>query len=307
MDIQNPSVAIVLVNWNGIELTRRCLKSLGKVSYPNFQVLIVDNGSKNEEGKILTEEYPVHQVIQLEKNIGFTGGNNAALNQVIQDDFDLVMLLNNDTEVESDFLGKLVDHLRSKDDTGAVQPLIISNPDRDRVWNAGGEINHLWMTANVLGKGTNPIDAEQNPYEIEWITGCCFLIRAEILKEIGLLDDRYFAYVEDVDWSLRIRGAGYKLYMVPASVIYHDAGGSITLKQREGSVNPIVHYLNIRNNIFLVKSHARGFFKLTSFSYQFFKLSGYIAYFLLRGRLKKLKYSLLGFYDGFASKKSLKL
>ncbi|MEY2923457.1 MAG: hypothetical protein RL108_2083, partial [Bacteroidota bacterium] len=130
-----PSVAIILVNWNSYEFTNDCIASLKKVSYLNFRIVVVDNGSIDGSGKQLQQEQPDIIVLFSDDNKGFTGGNNIGLEYAIKNDFDYALMLNNDTFVEPDFLDHLVQYLEQNPNTGVVQPRIYFNHDRKLLWN----------------------------------------------------------------------------------------------------------------------------------------------------------------------------
>src|SRR5690606_13957987 len=124
-----------------------------------------------------------------------------------------------------------------------------------------------------------------------WITGCCFLAKASCIRKVGLLDDDYFAYYEDVDWSFRMREQGFDLRYIPSSVIYHVAGASSISKQKtkEGIVNPIVHFYRIRNHLFLIRRHGNMASFTLSLAYQSIKNSLFMLFFIIRGRTEKAR------------------
>jgi GT2 family glycosyltransferase len=137
----------------------------------------------------------------------------------------------------------------------------------------------------------------------EWISGCCILVRVSVVKKVGLLDDRFFAYFEDVDWSIRMTNLGYKLGVVPESIIYHYSSGSSKKNNTslEGNLSPYVHYLNIRNHIYLIRKHT-FFNSIGSWIFQIQKITSYSIYFILRGRFGKFKMVWRGILDGIKIK-----
>lgn len=295
------SLAIIIVNWNGYQYTRNCLRSLRDVQYENYEIILVDNGSKDKSGDKLKLEFPEITLISLETNTGFTGGNNVGIEYALSTDKEFVMLLNNDTVVTSDFAKVLVSKLKSNAKIGAVQPKIMFNKERSIIWNGGTKFSNIWFTTKTIGLGQKDNGQHDLVKDVPWITGCCFLVRTSIIRKVGLLDDHYFAYYEDVDWSFRIRKAGYHLFYEPNAVIYHEVSKSNEIMESfgEGNLSPFSHYVNMRNHIYVVRKFAKGVNYFTSYLYQFYKLSGYCTYFLLRGRFKKLKSSVRGFYHGF--------
>ncbi|MCH7401640.1 glycosyltransferase family 2 protein [Belliella kenyensis] len=290
------SVAIIIVNWNTYDFSKSCLNQLKTLSYPNFKIFLVDNGSTDGSGQKLRIEFPEVTFHQNHTNLGFTGGNNVGIEMAKQEPYDYVLLLNNDTYFDSSFLEPLVNYLDQHQEAGAVQPLIFEKEDSSKIWHAGGVIHRFKGKVESI---THAISYER-AYETEWITGCSFMVRRKLIDEIGSLNATYFAYFEDVDWSLRIRENGAKLYIIPSSTLYHEVSGSTKSKkkQSEGYLSPINHYLNIRNQLLLLKSHPKQFIYVSAWLFQILKITSYLSYFLIRFRFKKLRAAFHGLCDG---------
>ena len=293
-------VAIILINWNSFHLTNDCIKSLGQIEYPNTDIIVVDNGSADGSGDKLKSENEKIILIKSEMNTGFTGGNNLGLRYSLENGYTYSMLLNNDTFVEPDFLGPLVDFLNTHPEVGAIQPRIFFHHDRKLIWNGGSGYNKLLGYTYTRGynKPSNPKD--EIIRTVDWITGCAFLTRNNILRETGLLTEKFFIYYEDVDLSFRIKALGYKLVYHPLSIVYHIAGMANKNKAigREGQLNPIVHYLSSRNRIWLLKKYTPWYLFPGVFLYNCLRNTGIIIYFALRFRFKKLVAVLNGIKDG---------
>ncbi len=293
-------VAVILVNWNSFDVTNDCIHSLRQCTYTNFTIIVIDNGSTDGSADQLAQLHTGIQLIRAGSNLGFTGGNNLGLRYSIDNGFEYSLLLNNDTFVEPDFLSPLVTELNQNERIGVVQPRIMFNHDRGLIWNAGSYFNPVFgftYTRSV----NKPMNAEADlAKDVDWVTGCAFVVRNSILLQTGLLADNLFIYDEDVDLSFRISRLGYRLRYCPASVIYHIAGASnkVKTKGKEGFVNPIVHYLNTRNRIWLLKKHIPWYFAPSAFIYNFLYVMLLIGYFALRGRWNKLKTVLRGVKDG---------
>ncbi len=298
-----PKVAIIIVNWNGYALTKACLESLKELQYANFKLILVDNGSVDGSGERLKSEFPEIELLTSPDNIGFTGGNNLGIQWALDHSFDQVLLLNNDTLVEPDFLDPLVSFLEQNPDYGAVQPKIMLEGERDKLWNAGGGyFKGLEMTWSI---GTGKTDEGQFDKEKDtpWITGCTMLVRSSTIRQAGMLDPRFFAYYEDVEWSFRIKKSGFRLRYLPQSKIYHVAGGSSKkIKTKEGVVPPILHYYRTRNHLFLIRSHSNPLSFVLSLFYQTLKNAAFILYLGLNGRFQKVNAILKGHYEGLFSK-----
>ena len=299
-----PRIAIIIINWNTYQLTFNCLKSLEACNYKNKTIFFVDNGSNDGSGDKIALEFPEINYIKNEKNEGFTGANNKALNIILKQSFDYVLLLNNDTEVEPDFLSLLAASMESDKNLAATQPLILDFPNKNTIWNAGGSFNTFFGLSKTRYKGLIYKPKLKIDTFTEWISGCCILVNIGVVKEVGLLDNRFFAYFEDVDWSIRMTNQGYKLGVVPKSIIYHHTSGSTKKNNtsNEGNLSPYAHYLNVRNHIYLIKKHTSFFNNIGSWIYQFLKITSYSIYFIFRGRFGKFKMVWRGVLDGIKIK-----
>jgi GT2 family glycosyltransferase len=297
-----PSVAVILINWNNYEDSKKCLLSLQHCTYTNFLPIVVDNFSQDGSGKKLQEEFgDFAHFLFTDANLGFSGGNNVGFRYALERGFDYVMELNNDTEVEPDFLETLVFSIHDREDFAAAQPLIYYNQDRRHViWNAGGKlIPQLGLSLTKMEGKTKP--ASLPAQETDWITGCAFLIKSEVLRKTGLLKEFFFfGSFEDVDLSTRIRNSGYKLWFEPSSVIYHTAGNSSKskVKGKEGFLNPRVHYLAQRNQMIYINHHTKPIFIPLAVLTQLGKMGLYTLYFLARWRPNKCRLAWKGFWDG---------
>jgi len=302
--MKEPKIAIIIINWNTYQLTFNCLKSLKACTYNNKTIFLVDNGSKDGSGDKIALEFPDINFIKNEINEGFTGANNKALKVILKQNFDYVLLLNNDTVVKPNFLSLLEARMDSDQNLAATQPLILDFPNKNTIWNAGGSFNSFFCLFKTRCKGMiyNP-KLKIDTYT-QWISGCCILVKIAVIKKVGLLDNRFFIYFEDADWSIRMTNLGYKLGVVPESIIYHHSSGSNVKNNTssEGNLSPYSHYLNVRNHIYLIKKHSFLFNNLVSWLYQIFKIFSYSIYFILRGRLVKFKMIWRGVSDGIKIK-----
>jgi len=293
--------AIILLNWNSYEHTANCIRSLQKCVGGGFDVIVIDNGSKDGSIEKLQHEFDQVIFIPFEMNLGFAGGNNRGFEYAIEKNYEYVMMLNNDVFVQPPFLSHLVNYMDMHPEAGAIQPKIFFNNDRAKIWNGGSSYASFfgWTYSKNYMRKEGVI--QQTLHEVDWITGCALLVRTSILKEIGLLNEKFFIYYEDVDLSFRIQQAGYKLIFHPESVIYHIAGMSHKAKKKgpEGYSNPIVHYLNFRNHLWLLRTWTKWYQWPTSLMAYFTYSLGVMAYFVLRFRRKKLAAVGRGIFDGF--------
>ena len=302
--MKEPKIAIIIINWNTYQLTFNCLKSLEACTYKNKIIFFVDNGSKDGSGDKIALEFPDINYIQNEINEGFTGANNIALKVILKQNFDYVLLLNNDTEVKPNFLSLLEARMDSDQNLAATQPLILDFPNKNTIWNGGGSFNTFFGLSKTRFKGMIYKPKLKIDTSTEWISGCCILVKIAVIHEVGLLDNRFFAYFEDVDWSIRMTNLGYKLGVVPKSIIYHHSSGSSKKNNtsNEGNLSPYAHYLNVRNHIYLIKKHTFFFNSFGCWIYQILKITSYSIYFILRFRFGKFKMVWRGVSDAIKIK-----
>ncbi len=287
------SIAIILVNWDGYAYTKACLDSLEKVPEPAFQVILVDNGSQNSEGEQLKAQFPQVHLIANQDNLGFTGGNNVGIRYALEQGFEQVLLLNNDTTVAPSFLKELQTTL-DQPGQGVAQPLILFANATQTLWSAGGKWNSLFGRAITLGDRV-PIEKYRvGTKTLDWATGCCMLVSRAALLEAGLLNEAYFAYFEDVEWSLRIRKAGFRIGLAENALIYHEAGAASKKRNAEGTLSPRVFYFLVRNQLFLLRQHSI----LLGYPYHLLRFLSWAGYFMIRGRFQKLSAVFHGIREG---------
>jgi len=241
-----PSIAIVILNFNGIKDTLACLKSFEFETYPNYEIILVDNKSTDDSVSRLKEQYPKINLIESQSNLGFSGGNNLGVNYALEQKFDYIMLLNNDTLIHKPFLGYMIDAMQKDHTLAAVSPLIYFGPSLEEVWFGGAKVNYKKGTAY---HENSQFQNQSESYHVDWLTGCAPLIRSSLLKQLGGFDIRYFLYWEDVDLSLRLRELGYNLAIEPKAIINHLCGQSVS------KLNGQSAYYYIRNQMLLAKTH----------------------------------------------------
>lgn len=210
-----PKVFIVILNYNGREVLKNCLLSVFKIDYPDFEIVLVDNNSTDGSFEAAKAGFSKLNFIKNEENLGFSAGNNVGIRFALERMADYVLLLNNDTQVEKDFLLRLVKIGEKNERIGLLSPLIFNGYTR-QVWFSGGVISWLRMKA-INQKTVKTLDY----YESSFLTGCAVLVKKQVFKAIGLLDEDYFLYWEDADFSWRSHQAGFKNVVVTSSWVYH--------------------------------------------------------------------------------------
>ena len=223
----NKNVTIILVNYKNYNDTLQCLESLDKVNYPNLSIIVVDNDSKDESFEIL-KKYANDRVEIVESgyNGGFAYGNNFGIKMALENGSDYVLLLNNDTIVDKDFLTPLVQATDNDEKVGIVSSRIMFYPEVDKVWYAGGIVD--WANLRAIHYGLKEAISEKylKNRDVDFASGCCMLIPRRVFEEVGMLPEEYFMYCEDMDYCIQVVDKGFKIKYVPESVIYHCVSSS---------------------------------------------------------------------------------
>lgn len=235
-----PLVSIIIDNWDGKHFLEECLPTVFKQNYPNFEVIIIDDCSKDGSGSFLKKNYPDVILIENRKHVGFATANNQGIRKSRGK---YVLLLNNDTKVTPDFLFPLVELLKKNPDIAAAQPKIRILPETDLLDDVA---TYLTLTGFLYHFGF--FDKDQPKYNQQLLTfspkGACFFIRKEVLKKTGLMDERFYCYFEESDLAWRIWLAGYKIFFEPRSLIFHHQAGS-----QKKQTRPNIDYLAIKNRL----------------------------------------------------------
>lgn len=275
------TLAVIVLNWNGLEDTRALLRTLERCRAPEgwtVRVMVVDNGSTDGSAATLAHEFPTVEIVALPENRRFAGGNNEGLRRALAAGADAAMLLNNDTEADPQMFERLVLALEQDPKAGAVAPLIFFVRPLERIWYAGGTcIPSLGLAAH-RGLRAEYTGQYRSVEETGYLTGCCLLATREAWERVGLLDERYFIYAEDADWSLRARAAGYRLLFVPTARLWHKVSSST------GASSPWKIYQRLRANLTLFARNTKGVARITwlpAFLAQQMVLMGWL---ILRGQ-----------------------
>ena len=235
-------VYIVILNWNAWKDTEECVQSCRKISYPNYRLLIVDNGSMDGSEAILRERFPDLELIQTGSNLGFTGGNNAGMRHALQKGADYIILLNNDTIVDKDFVTALVAAAEADRSIGMLCSKIYFYDRPDVLWYAGATF-YSWLGWG-RHRGYNVLDRGQydNMEETPRPTGCSLMVTRRLCESVGLLREEMFCYAEDIDWGMRAANHGLKIMYVPSSRVWHKVSLSTG-----GQASGVPLYYSTRN------------------------------------------------------------
>lgn len=246
-DTSAPRVVAVVLNWDGGSINRTCLDALLACRYPNLEVLFVDNGSTDGSPEDVQARYPRLETLLNKENLGFTGGNNQGIRRALEKGADLVLILNNDVTVPPDFLDPLVARLKER--AGLVGPKILD--PSGRVWCAGGMLSFHHNLSRLRGYGHEDNGRYDRTEAVDYLPACCLLISKEVFETIGLLDEDYFCYLEDVEYCFRAREAGFPVIFCPDSRVYHAYSHSTG-----GGYSAARKYMNGINSVRFLKQHG---------------------------------------------------
>lgn len=246
---------IIVLNWNGWEDTITCLQSLEFVEGAPFHLVLVDNASSNEsvpklEAFLATSELKSHTTfLKNDQNLGFSGGMNTGMDYAMKKGARWILLLNNDTTVDPQFLRTMRQAAESNGRIGMLNPKIYLSDPPDKLWSVGGKVNWMLTKGTHIGYGELDHGQYDKPdiQDTGYTTGGCLLIRREVIEEVGMLPLAYFVYYEDVEWSLRTQRAGWRTVVVPAARIWHKGAASA----REFSEAYIRYH--VRNGLLLAR------------------------------------------------------
>lgn len=243
-------VFIIVLNFNGKDQTLTCLKSLQKLQIANYklQIVVVDNGSTDGSVEEIEKRYEDLstgkagiKILRNEENLGFAGGNNVGIKYALEKGADYIIVLNNDTVVPENFLDIL------NNDADIVGPVIKFKRDGRWIYDYGGYLN--WWIGRPKHYELPHYTRHSTPYTIHYLSGCCLAIKRSVFEKIGLFDEKYFLYFEDLDFCLRAQKAGFKIALDPKVVIFHKLGGS-TGRWSKTSI-----YHNLRSNLLFITKH----------------------------------------------------
>ena len=251
----HPKVTIIILNWNGKEDTIECLESLKHITYPNYKILLVDNGSTDGSVECFRERYPGMEIIENGDNLGFAEGNNVGIRRAMEEEIDYLLLLNNDTIVDPEFLNELINIAKNDDNIGMLGPKTYHYSDYSMVQTFTKKFNLCTGNFTLIPRLIKDNGGDVNE-EVDSISGCCMLVTSKVIENVGILDPDYFLYWEETDWCYRIRSSGFKIVYVPEAKIWHKIGTS------SGSCLSFYYF---SRNLFLFMKKNATFVQMASF------------------------------------------
>lgn len=241
-ETKKPSVFVIVLNYNGKQFLNPCLASIFQSDWPNLDVVVVDNNSIDGSFEAAKEKFSRVHFIKNSSNLGFSRGNNVGIRYALEQFADYVFLLNNDTLINNTTISDLVQAAEQTPDCAIFSPLILTS-DRTNVWFSGGKINWLKMRAEHT-----LFEKKVTPYETEYLSGCAMLIRKKVFEKIGLFDERFFLYYEDVDFSLRAKRNSLGLCLIPSITIFHA--------EQSNKINPEKTYWLVLSALIFFRQHS---------------------------------------------------
>lgn len=289
-----PKVSIIVLNWNGKEDTIECLESLKKITYPNYEIILVDNGSTDGSPEIFKKMYPEIRIIENEKNLGYAEGNNMGMQDAISRGTKYLLIMNNDTVAETSFLDKLINTIELNPKIGVIGPkicyysepsLVQSNGERINFWTGNTRSTGWRLNDNSIGTSLNFVD---------FVYGACLLVKADLAEQVGLFDPKFFIYSEEMDFCMKINKVGYRIVCDPTAKIFHK--DQIT----SSKISYLAKYYQTRNRIIFMKRWAKNYqypiFLLIFFIYQSVFIMKY------QTDVKYIYNFMKGYADGLLSK-----
>ncbi|MDD3139564.1 MAG: glycosyltransferase family 2 protein [Lachnospiraceae bacterium] len=237
-------IAVILINYCNYELTCECIESIKESTYDNYMIVVVDNASPDNSGNKL-ENYKGIKFVQMKQNVGFAAGNNIGIKVALEHNCEYVLLLNNDTIIDSRMIESL---LKNANENTVVVPKMYYfdlNGKKDILWYAGGEIKYKSADGLHWEGGKKDSDQFSIQKQVSFATGCCMLIHKNILKKVGLFREEYFMYCEDTDYSIRLNKQNIDIIYVPDAKLWHKVSSS-----SGGEMSKFIVYYVVRNKIY---------------------------------------------------------
>lgn len=251
----NNKVAVIIINWNSYRDCYDCLKSLEMLERVDFEVFLVDNDSNDDSYIRLQQDYDerkfdvIIHFMKSKTNIGFAGGNNIGINAAKILGYQYYWMLNADTEIDSRALYYMIEGINQDPSIGIVGSKIYYY-GTNKIWFAGGNINTLLGTSSHIGQREEDHGQFNNTIEVDYISGCSLLFKAEVLDDIGFMTEDYFLYYEESEWNVKAKQAGWLIKWIPDSIVYHKVSSSSGGEQK---IAPYVAYYDLRNGYRMVR------------------------------------------------------
>lgn len=244
----SPLVISIVLNTNHREDTLQCLTSLKQNTYVNHKIILLDNASIDGTVDAVRSFLPEVQIIELHHNLGYAGNNNVGIQAAMEQGADWVFILNEDTILSPDCISNLVSVGESDTTIGIIGPMVYHHDEPGVIQSAGGRMDKYFREWH-LGEGEQDHGQFQQPHSVEWISGCGIMVRYPVIEQVGTIDERFFYYVEEFEWCVRAKKAGWQIFHVPQAKLWHKG------VQRDYQPKPSVTYYATRNRLLLLSKH----------------------------------------------------
>lgn len=285
-------ISVITVNYNGLSDTKQMIESIAMLKPDNIELIVVDNGSKEDEAAVIRKEYPWVISVRSDLNRGFAGGNNIGLKYATGD---YLFFLNNDTEITEETFTPLVARLQSDEKIGGVSPKIKYYHNPEIIQYAGySNLSTVTLRNKTIGIGMQDSDEFNVPHETAYLHGAAFMIKREVLDTVGPMSEVFFLYYEEFDWCERMRQSGYKLWYEPNSTVYHKESATVGLD------SPVKVFYMTRNRLLYAFMHRSYIIALLSLIYQVcFAVNKQIIVYLFKRRFSLVKSTVKGVCEFF--------
>jgi GT2 family glycosyltransferase len=226
--MNHPKIAIIIVNWNGLDDTIECLRSIKDITYANYMVIVVDNGSTDNSVTTIQQQFPSVSIIETHKNLGFAGGNNVGIQRAKKNKCDYYFLLNNDTIVDKNILHELMKGAINNKKAGIFGTKVLRYYDKGVIDHLGGMWNKDTAQFVSIGAMENDSDVKYGDTPVDYVCGCSILIKKEVVAKIGLLEEKFFLLWEEADYCYRAKKWGYTTSVIPQAKVWHKISASFT-------------------------------------------------------------------------------
>ena len=296
--MSNPRSCVIIINWRQPAMTVECVQAVRQMTAANVDLLLIDNGSGDGSVEQLRQALPAVPLLALPENVGFAAGANRGLVRALRQGFDYALLLNNDAFPADDMLARLLDE--TAPDVALLSPKIFYEEVPQRIWFAGGRQHPCLLEMRDTGRGEPDGPRWAASRDVDYLLGTGLLVNLEAAGQVGWLDERFFMYYEDLDWSIRLRQAGYRLRLVADAHLYHRVSSSAG-----GVDSPLHRYYLARSSVLFFRRHgslgcppAIVFYRLGSAA----KMVGRLA---LSGELETALAYVRGLVDGWRASRDL--
>ena len=255
-----PELSIITVNYNGFADTVQLIESIQTHLAIPYELIVVDNGSMADEADMLKHQFPNIKVIRSDRNLGFAGGNNLGIEHATAD---FLFFINNDAYVKDDSLTHLVERMKKEPILGGISPKILFADQEKLIQFAGyTPLSSITLRNRLIGFKEKDTGQYDHPISTPYLHGAAMLIRREAIEKVGGMPEIYFLYYEELDWSVQLRRAGYRLEYNPAAVVCHKESSSV------GQESPLKAFYMTRNRLLFAHRNLSSFHRFLSIAYQ---------------------------------------